>query len=297
MSVNNCEAVGGSKGRPHLALWVLLLLAIPLTASAEAFVFNIVVGDPVDATKGTSVLRHTKFAEQARERIAKRLKAGEVKSYEVILTPERTVKAKITLSRSAAWYRSLILSPGNFEVRPRQRGQINWVPLAKEIPEGIQIKSDPADHLKTYLWSPSYSKLSKATSRFHLDPYSVVMGPDDIDGGWRTYTVGRPVITHREIQSAKREMSGTGITFVSIALKSTTLDRLAQVESSKVEQWVVVLDGEVLGYVQSAGLAKGKIQLTAPSRATTGEEQKSWASQVVGRLAAPLPIPVALLKE
>ena len=231
------------------------------------------------------------------EVIRKRLRAAEVKSHESSLSKDATINVDIHRHFSYAWYRTLMLSPGRFSIRPRIRGGINWLDLAKELPKGVEIHSDKQNATRTFLWSSSHKQLSETMKRFHFKNVEAVIGPDGTDGGWRTYTVGPSTLTESDVERAKREVSSSGVNYVRIQLRSSSADRLAAAGNSNVEQWLVVLDEEVLGPVQNAVLSTGRLQLTAPKRASSRREQKSWALQVVGRLAAPLPITVAVVQE
>lgn len=281
--------------------WLAALAVLLVASSAYAVLpvsnYRLVVGDPLKTSDGVSQRRAVKLAEMTQERIKARLRAAEVKSHEVVLNKDGTLRVMIHRNFPAGWYAALMLSPGKFAIQPRTRGGINWVMLATEIPQGVEIRSDKADETKTYLWAAKRDTLSQTMKRFHFKNFSAVLGPDDIDGGWRTYTVGKSVLTQENVKEASRQMSSTGVTFVRLQLTSDTPDRLAAATTSDVQQWVVVLDGEVLGLVQSAVLNTGKLQLSAPTRATSRDEQRSWALQVVGRLAAPLPIKVAIVQE
>ncbi len=259
---------------------------------------EVVISQRVDESVGVSQNAKTqqKVLEETRDRLEKRLDAAQVKHSELELTREGTIDVRIRPKHPTGWYTSLIVSPGMLTIRELRPGAIAWPQLTSILGKSIEIRGERGADEYTYLWSPTRKPLEEVVSRVHLPGLQVVLAPVK-EGGWRTYTAAIRLADQDEIVEVKRQVSPVGAPYITLVFAKALANRLAAPPRSNVKRWGVILDGEVLGLAQTSALRTRRIELTAPDPAGTRDAQKAWAAQVTGRLAATIPLPIAVLEE
>ena len=185
-------------------------------------------------------------------------------------------------------------APGKVEVRRTTPSKPDWLGFARELPEGIEIRGD----LPPYLWSAKRGTLSQFLARVSLPDGALLVFPDD--NGFRSVSLGATVATERQIKGVKARQSSTGGSFVSVDFETAVGASLAAAHVSEVEPVAIVLDGELVAFVPAKSfLEHSPIRLSVPDGAVPNNraQRDLWVRQVAGRLAAPLPIAIAVLKE
>jgi len=269
-------------------LILCVTLFLPVSGWAQTNL-TITVGDPREAAAGISMERRAHLNTMVLAVYQKRLEAAGMRGSQI-----KHQGANLHLSIPRKWERAfidaIVHAPGRLEIRALAPMDVDWVQGASRLPEGLEIRGSN----EPYLWSASRSLLDRIASESSNESVQVVVSGDE--GGWRTYTGSTVLGVEGDIVQSRRDRSPNGGYFVSIRFRSTMVDRLATPGFLDVKTWLVILDGEVLGLVSSASLATGTIEISAPSSLSV-ERQRLWVNQVAGRLAAPLPIPVAILPE
>jgi len=276
------------------ALVVAVLAAAPALAKGRN-TYRLVIGS-AKSHEPLSPAARKKFAKLVATRLEKRLHAAGVKDFNVSVVDGHTLSVEAAGAWDRSWMRAVLTAPGKLELRPLSPHQPNWLELAGQMPKGVEIRGGQSS--PTHVWSASRKTLEKFLARVAFSHGELAVYPAN-GGGWRSLSLGPPVATRESLTSARAETTSRGTTFVALAFASSVSARLAAASTSEVKQSAVVLDGEVVAVVDDRGLADHRIQLTAPRGAVGSgrDEQKAWAFQIAGRLAAPLPIPIAVLEE
>jgi hypothetical protein len=109
-------------------------------------------------------------------------------------------------------------------------------------------------------------------------------------GGWRSLAIGQNEVASRsDLKAARASRSQVGTPFVTLTFQNAIGQSGAGERSSR---HAVILDGEVVGIVESRGDPSAQVSLTYPRQRADLETQRAWARQIAGRLAAPIPIKV-----
>lgn len=281
--------------RRFSVVFVVLTVVLPtLALAADGVKWTLTLGDPLRDTMGPSSERRQKMAELAATRLERRLKVAQVNDAVV----KRLASGDLTVAFKARqpedWYRGLLLSPGTVEIRPVLADGFNWMQLAAELPPAVELRG--LNPQPDYIWSADRTTLESVVRRTAAPAMVFSVGPAEV--GWRSYALGTVnVLKGEELRDARVSRSGAGNSYVSLGVATTVADRLAAAELSEVKEWAVVLDGEVVCLVSKDALLTGKLELTAPVRLTNREDSAAWARQVAGRMAAPIPVPIAVLQE
>jgi len=281
-----------------LPLLLLLLLTSSARAGDKMVEMEVVLSytDTSDLDDRQTAETQSEIRDETQKRIERRLDAARVKHSEVSARGQSAIPGKLKPSRPLRWYKALITSPGKLEIREIRDGAIAWTALTSILGDDVEIRSEAESASNTYLWSPSREPLAKVARRVHLPGISVVVAPGQ-EAGWRSYAVAETLATNEDLKEVQRQISPVGAPYVTLVLSGSIADRLAAAGPSNVQRWGVILDGEVLGLVQASALRTHRVELTAPGRVATRDAERAWASQVQGRLAATLPLPIAVLEE
>lgn len=265
-----------------------LCVLLPVTASSQTK-YRVTIGDPVEADSGVSKERREHLRKMVHAAYQKRFDAAGVRGMQIT---EKGLDLQLEIPRK--WKRpfieSLVHAPGRLEVRGDTPMGLDWVQQASQLPEGVEIRGESTP----YLWSANRSLLDRVAQQFSDENLMIVVARDR--DGWRTHTAGITLGNVTHLAESKWDRSVHGGYFVKMRFQTTMVDRLATTGFLDVKNWLVILDGEVLGQISTASLATGSIELSAPALMSS-QQQRFWVSQVAGRLAAPLPIPVAIVPE
>lgn len=275
-----------------------LIFAIAFFSSALAWaggrtVYRIALDPPKKILNAEGEAR-TMFARMTGERLEKRLTAAQIKEYEVDVVDSTTLTVETGVERDPAWMKALLTSPGELSIHVRIHDKPDWMTLARTMPDGLEIRGSKS----TYVWSASRGRLEKWIARIALSDATVRVFPED--NGFRTVTLGERVGTRADVRDVRVARSDTGVPFVEMTLQSRVAGRLAAEPRSEVQEVAVVLDGEVIGFVRTKTLkSQNRLRLPVPRGAVADsrEARTAWVNQVAGRLAAPLPIPIAVIEE
>jgi hypothetical protein len=274
-------------------LFVVAAMWSPLLLAVEPVKWTLTLGDPLRESLGPSIERKGRMADIAKERLALRLVAAHVNDAVIKVLPSGDLAVEFRAKETLDWYRGLLLSPGNVEVRPVYTYGFNWMSLASDLPKSIEFRGENPQ--PDFIWSNDRSALEKTIARIKTPDFVFVVGPDS--AGWRSYTLGQPIGGAVDFKKVRVRKSSGGMAYVTLSVATTMVDRLAASELSEVQDWAIVLDGEVVSVLSREDLVKGKLELTAPQRLTSREESATWARQVAGRLAAQMPVPIAVMQE
>jgi hypothetical protein len=228
------------------------------------------------------------------ERLEERLKAAGVKAFNVE-PATRTVKVTVGGSFDLGWLTALATAPGSLEVRPvLDGGGPDWREIVEVLPPEVEIRGDSASG---YLWSPTRTPLDRVLERLSTaDDVRIEVAPDPL--GWRTIVVGKLLASEADLEGSTMAMAPTGAFNVSLKFSASTRARLAAPSSSGLQTWAVILDDEVVALIPRPGVDTRAIGISAPDRLGSDlKGQARWASAIVGRLAAPMPVRLALFKE
>lgn len=279
---------------PALLLFALLLIA-PQGASANGrVVYRLAIKPPplVAAADGEARLA---FARVAEERIRARLEAAGVKEHLLKVQDATTLTLETGYNHERPWMVALLTARGHLEVRPVVEGKPDWLQLARTVPAGIELRGDNPP----YLWAASRRRLQTWLKRISLADAVVKVFPDE-GGGYRSISLGKEYGTHRDIADVTVHQSTTGAPFVSLEFDPAVGARLAASGASDVQRVAIVLDGDVIGFARAKSLmSQTPVRISVPSGAVSDDRKARhlWVRQVAGRLAAPLPIPIAVLQE
>lgn len=276
-----------------LFLVVFSLAWAPGLSAKEPVKWTLTLGDPLRQELGPSEQRRDKLADEAVTRLKSRLETAGVSDAVVKKQPSGDLTVEFRPKQPLSWYKALLLSPGVIEFRPIFAHGFNWMSVAGELPADVEFRGDNPQ--PDYLWASERTPLELAVKRIMSNDFSFVVGP--AERGWRTYTLGKSINGPDELKRVKVRKSSGGLAYVTFSVPTSMVDRLAAPELSEVKEWAIVLDGEVVQVVSRETLATGKLEMTAPQRLTSREDTAGWARQVAGRMAASMPIPIAVLQE
>ncbi len=275
-------------------LVVLLMTLFPVLAFAQGrTVYELGLKPPKLAESAQSKVAKEAFADLAAERLRRRLTAAGIKEFELSVTDPATLRLETGVEKSSAWMEALIASPGKFELLPLASEDPPWLELARTIPEGVEIRGMETP----YVWSADRAKLTSWLRRIATGKLRVELFPED--GGFRTISLQEAVATESAVRSVKVE-STRGSKFVRVVLDPRLRAQLAARAESGVERFAMVLDGELIGFGSFKELeSRGWLRLAPPPGAVSDSRElvDDWVHQVAGRLAAPMPVPVAVLEE
>lgn len=272
-----------------LAASVIALFALP--AQADETVFKLEFDQP---SSPSSAKVAEEMALIIAERLGQRFKAAGVKDFK-IRPHTRDLSVTVGGDFDPGWLMGVATAPGALEIRQVvEGGGPDWRSLTDMLPADVEIRGETA---RGYLWSATRSPLDRVLSRLSMaTELKMVVAPDVL--GWRTITVGEPLLDETDIARATKSLAPTGTFNVSLALEPKARARLAARTSNGLQTWAVILDDEVVSLVPRLANDSQILGIAAPDRLGTNiGGQSLWASAIVGRLAAPMPVRLALFKE
>ena len=275
-------------------LFVALLLLPALVWAADRKVWKLGLRPPAKILRVDNIDARQAYARVAVTHLAKRLRAAGIKEFSLTVVDASTLHFETGVDRDEGWMAALLTAPGSLQLRPVRAGVPNWVELASSLPVGVEIRGEK----EPWLWAPQRDLLEPWLARVSLAGVTIETMPDE--GGVRTISLGETLGTERGVRDVRVDRSTTGAPYLEVTLDGATGARLAALAGSGVEQVAIVLDGEVIGVVRTSTLrADQRLRISVPDGATadTRTLRQAWVEQVAGRLAAPFPVPIAVLKE
>ena len=252
----------------------------------------------VPAPQGTEGGVQEKARDEVGRRVTKRLRdrmdAAGVKFSTVERLEDGTLKITVNADLGRPLLEGIVVPAGDFALSPILKVGDRWASKSGEMPDGIELRQreesmDPRD---AFLWSSSRSALEAFIEAVELPGSRVLTFAHA--GGWRTVTLGEPVVTHEQLATSRIRSVRTGAPYVSLELSSDGQRRFRSHRAGAATEgsFAAVLDGEVVAMVDRTALTEGTLNLTAPDQIDGTTALANWARQVAGRLAAPIPVAV-----
>lgn len=285
-----------------------LLITDPQLATAQTrsrrVEFTLAVEPPdalsSDIPEKTRHLRDREMAQMVADRIKTRLHAIDVKHSRVQIDDAHQIQVTIfgrDLSETAL--KSSLIPPGTLEIRAVLTDPAPWIDLESELPEGVEIQTEPgAFHTdRLFLFSEDPSLLHQLLSRVTFGQTEVAIFPHN--DGWRTVLMGPPLGTNHDILRTTLSQTPSAIPFVTTRLTSDATAQIrARAASVNASHLAVLLDGELVAMPRfSERQFTDELVLDCPSFLRSIESRSQWAMQVAGRLAAPIPITLTEIQE
>ncbi|MEM1347409.1 MAG: hypothetical protein AAGI01_02565 [Myxococcota bacterium] len=240
-------------------------------------------------------LTKEKIAELAVARIQRRLRAAEIKQADVRIGRQGSIDITVHGAPSRPWVEGLVLSPGRMEVRPSLDEGVVWIDvLDRAQPDGVELRQERAgDFLSSYAWSTQRDPLDALLKLAPPSGALYAVGPDP-RGGWRTWSLGAPVVREHEIAAARVQTTSTGSSYVAVQLKPGAAGALRG--AGKPERYGVLIDGEFIASLpRPQGSSRSSFVLDCPASLGGQQARRDCARQVAGRLSAPIPVLLAPL--
>jgi hypothetical protein len=238
---------------------------------------------------GLATATHRPFTERVAKALRERLSIAGVKAFQIKVSGTSTLLVETGRKVDRQWLHGLLTRRGLVEFRPLQDDALDWVSLAGELPDGVELRRSGlgGDHL----WSEDSAALVSFVERIALPNHRLVVSAERI--GFRALLLGPPHPIG-SIEEA-RVRSGRG-SYVEVCFAQSTADmNLARKVKTKVEDWVVILDGEFVGRVAPA--EKPCAVFINPPASLQRSQSRRWARQVAARIAAPVPVPLAVIRD
>lgn len=279
---------------PALLLAItVFIVALPAWAGGR-IVYRLGLQPPKEVLQAPSREAKQSFSDIATERLRKRFEAAAVKEYEFRMSSGNTLVLETGGNHDPAWLEALMTAPGRVELRRVTPDKPGWIGLARQLPADVELRGEHPP----FLWSASRSKLESFLGRISMPDGALTVYPDS--NGYRSVSLGEVIATERQIKGAQVRQSSTGAPFVLVDFERAVGATLAAAHVSDVEQVAIVLDGELVAFVPAKSfLERAPVRLSPPDGAVADDRMQRilWVRQVAGRLAAPLPIAIAVLKE
>ncbi|MBA2665377.1 MAG: hypothetical protein H0U74_24020 [Bradymonadaceae bacterium] len=267
--------------------------------SSNEVVLKLLIPRPEGANAEIRRLKHTEMARMASERIERRLSHAGVKDFRVEVEPHGILRVTAHSSMDSDTIAGIVIPRGQMELRPLVATGSDWTSIADAIPSDIELRQDidSLDAQNAYLWSNRREVLESFVNRISLGEAQVFVYPDE--GGWRSLTLGPSLANHNDLQQVHRKTTPSGVPFVLLELRDDVAHRMRQsLQISESSHLAVVLDGEIVATLRfSAERISSHLELSCPPHLRNSRAQNTWVTQVAGRLAAPIPIVLAELKE
>ena len=281
------------------ALLIVTLFAALLGAPARGFADNrvtytLALNPPKAVLQAKSADARRSYADLTEQQLTLRLEAAGVKEFAFHPNRAGTLVMETGWGHDPAWMEALLTAPGQVDLREVRPAKVDWLPLASTMPEGIEVRGDEVP----YLWSSSRDRLQKFLARITIAEGKVLVFVED--GGFRSVTLGASLGSRKQIARSSARTTPRGGSFVELQFADSVRGRLADTSAVGVEKVAIVLDGEVVGFVSAKSIRERTAsRLAAPNEVVRSDRaaQALWVRQVAGRLAASLPIAVAILKE
>ena len=281
----------------------LIALAWPMTAAAGGDEVSLTLTIPpekVDSEQAEEAFSADTLEEitsEAADRIRKRMRAAEIKHWDVVTSGRNRIRINVYSRYSRARLASILVPSGEMAIRPVLSVGGEWTERISKVPEGVELRQ-PEESMRAdaaFLWSRSRRALRKVVQDVPLPGVDVEVYP--YKGGWRTVALGTPVATHKSVRSASIERGGGGEAYIRLQLDATAAPERTN-RHSVGSRWALVLDGEVVRVWQEASdTLDTAINLRPPRHLGSKESKLIWSQQVAGRLAAYIPVPLVEVED
>jgi len=255
------------------------------------------VPGPEDVESELRAKTREKIADRVVDRLQTRMRAADIKFSTVDRVDSSTVKVGIEAEHSRELLRGLALAPGKLEVRVVRHVGDRWQERATRLPDDVELRQEDNEMEPglAYLWSERRRPLAEFLREHSFDeidllPYSTV-------DGWRSVALGETVLTHRNVEKTNIRKIPTGSPYVSVQLDAAGRKSFRNAADQLGGRLAVVLDEEIVGFVEQSSLTEGALHLSPPEPVAGGKALMRWARQIAGRLAAPLPVKIVEVEE
>ena len=279
------------------------LLAVGLATGAaaqgaeEASTLRIDV--PVPDSISGDLARHTReeLAKQVSRQVRKRLESAAIKFQTVRAVDGTTVVVEANSEVDRSVLVGVAMPPGEFALRPIRRVGTRWQDLMNELPAGVELRQGEGalDRDNAHLWAPTRGKLEDFISKISLGAGEVLVF--STGDGWRSVTLGEPILTHANVEESEIRTVRTGAPYVTLQIDADGSRALGGHKRTEEVRYAAVLDGEVVAVVEGSALSSDALNLSAPEYLSGEEALQGWSRQVAGRLAARIPLELLSTKE
>ena len=229
------------------------------------------------------------LSEEVANRMERRLMAAGIRSQASAL-PRGRVKLTARTRKPRHWVEGIIAGGGAMEIRPDIDQTFIWSGLGGILPGDIELKETTRG---TIAWSAERDPLANFASKLTLAQGELYIVPD-ADGGWRTLLLGKAVLTHKDLASAKSAQSSIGLPFIQLTFGSSGAASWNAIP--RATPMAMVLDGEVITTFQTPNTrSQAQLSLQCSDIWVPANKQDECVEVVVGRLAAPIPMKVTIM--
>lgn len=275
-------------------------MAVPTAQAADGDIGVKTIRADVPVPEGTSESNadaaREELAKQIAERIRARFEAAQVK-YARVDIEDGIITVKVggdVTSRLAA---GIAFPRGDAQLRPVVEVGGQWQERLADVPEAVELRQGDRllDRDDAYLWSPERAPLQSFVEDVSLPGAEafVYVGGD----GWRTMALGPPALTTSDIRESRIEFVQNGRPYVALELTQTGRQDLERRSETGDRRWALVIDGEIVTVLQHLKFTEGALLVSTPKHLSSDDASLRWARQVAGRLAAPIPVPLAELSD
>lgn len=283
-----------------LALVCLSSLALPSPSwAAQPVTVKVMAPTPVLDTndgaqaspiKGNAALQiQQQIGKILVERIKLRLEAAGLKDVRVSTTAGATISVTVYGDYSKDWLYGVIVPVGRFGLHPVGAAGTMWQELESELPKQIALREPgPGQGDEPYLWSKDRAALEGFIKRVALPQLTIAVAPDQ--NGWRTVALRPALLNESLIKEVALKKTAQGTPFGMLLLHERA--KAIWKDRDEDERFALVLDGEVLSIIRKPAVStQAQLQVMCATLAEP-KAQERCVSQIVGRLAAPLPTPL-----
>ena len=260
---------------------VTLKLLAPLSATHS----------PTQPLQGSQIALQRQITALTVERLERRLKAAQVKDFKI----ESGLGSLITIKAygaelSASWLMGALAPPGRLGVHALRPVPELWAELAEQAAPGVLLREPEAGDMEegAYLWSKERAALDRLLSRVSVPRLTLRVAPDK--QGWRAVALEPARITEAQVRRVWLRQTPTGLPFGVLELQSL-LGLTSDVGQDS--RLAIVLDDEVVEFIaRPAPSTQAQLQVLCSSVEAI-EARRLCVRQIIARLAAPLPAPLA----
>lgn len=248
-----------------------------------------VIGKNEKISERAHQLALRELTEEVADRMERRLLAAGIRSQASAL-PRGRVKLTARTHKPRHWIEGIIAGSGAMELRPDIDQTFIWSGLGGIMPNGIELKETSRG---TIAWSAEREPLAKFAGKLTLAQGELFIVPDS-NGGWRTLLLGKAILTHKDLASAKRAQSNIGLPFIQLTFGSSGTASWNAIP--RATPMAMILDGEVITTFQTPNTrSQAQLSLQCSDIWVPANKQDECVEVVVGRLAAPIPMKVTIM--
>lgn len=285
---------------PIVALVSLSLLSLSVAWAASPVTVKVMSPTPVladgDDAQAKSVKSNASLQLQQQigkiliERLKLRLEAAGVKDARVNTLTGATLSVTVYGDYSKDWLYGVIVPVGRFGLHPLGSLGTTWRDLEGDLPKQITLREPGPGQSEEdpYLWSKDRAALEGYIKRIALPNLTIAVAPEQ--DGWRTITLMPPLLNESLIKKVELKKTSKGTPFGLLLLHERA--KAVWKDRAEDERFALVLDGEVLSLIPKPAIStQAQLQVMCSTLAEL-KAQERCVSQIVGRLAAPLPTPL-----